>query len=82
MTFEILMPEVSIADEEVTLIRWLKREGDEVQKGEPVAEIETDKGTIEVEAEAAGTLAALLAREGEAVGAGVVIARVSDKTEQ
>lgn len=77
MSSEIYMPEVSIAKEEIVLLRWLKREGDVVAEGEPVAEVETDKGAIEVEAVASGTLDKLLAREGEEVAAGAAIARIS-----
>lgn len=78
MTVDIHMPEVSIAKETVVLVRWLKREGDSVEKGEPVAEVETDKGAIEVEAESSGTLTRLLAREGEEVTAGTTIAQISE----
>jgi 2-oxoglutarate dehydrogenase E2 component (dihydrolipoamide succinyltransferase) len=73
MAFEIVMPEVGLKEEGVTLLRWIKRKGDTVEKDEPVAEIETDKGTIEVDAGVPGRLAELLVREGEEVAAGSVI---------
>src|SRR5919199_403782 len=48
-----------------TIVRWLKAEGDTVEKGEPLYELDTEKVTQEVEADAAGTLLKILVREGE-----------------
>src|SRR5512142_206314 len=48
-----------------TIVRWLKAEGDAVEKGEPLYELDTEKVTQEVEAEAAGVLLKILVREGE-----------------
>ena len=56
MPTEIRIPEVSVTRDTTILLKWLKREGDEVREGEPIAEIESDKGAIEVEAQASGTL--------------------------
>jgi hypothetical protein len=53
--------------EEGTIVRWLKKEGDTVLAGEPVAEIETDKVTMELEAEADGVLLKIVRRDGETV---------------
>ena len=47
----------AMAQETGTLVRWLKGEGDAVQEGEPIAEIQTDKATEELQARASGTLA-------------------------
>ena len=55
------MPKMGDAMEEGTLLQWLKSEGEEVSEGDPIAEIETDKVTLELEAEDAGTLAQLIA---------------------
>lgn len=52
----IIMPKMGDAMEEGTLVRWLKQEGDTVQEGEPIAEIATDKATVEVEAPISGVL--------------------------
>jgi pyruvate/2-oxoglutarate dehydrogenase complex dihydrolipoamide acyltransferase (E2) component len=60
--------------EEGTLLRWLKNVGEEVDAGEPIAEIETDKATVEMEAMSAGTLAEILHDEGATVSVGDVIA--------
>ncbi|SHH13214.1 dihydrolipoamide acetyltransferase family protein [Pollutimonas bauzanensis] len=55
MATAIIMPSISSSTTEVILTRWLKKDGDTVAKGEIIAEIETDKAVIEVEAEAGGT---------------------------
>ncbi|MBN9016437.1 MAG: pyruvate dehydrogenase complex dihydrolipoamide acetyltransferase [Rhizobiales bacterium] len=64
MPKEILMPSLSAGMEEGTLARWLKAEGDAVTAGEIIAEIETDKATMEMEAAEAGTLGRLLVPDG------------------
>lgn len=62
--------------EEVTLVRWLKRVGEEVQAGEAVAEVEADKAVFVIEAPAAGRLTAALVGEGERVPPGGAIGRL------
>ncbi|MCH8521403.1 pyruvate dehydrogenase complex E1 component subunit beta [Glycocaulis sp.] len=64
MTIEVLMPALSPTMEEGTLARWLVKEGDEVKSGDVIAEIETDKATMEVEAVEEGIVARLLVEEG------------------
>lgn len=70
----IIMPALEMAQETGKLIRWLKREGDTIAKGEPVMEIETDKVTVEIEATDSGTLSSISAREGDVVPVGRTIA--------
>ena len=70
------MPALGMAQETGTLVRWLKAEGDAVREGDALAEIQTDKATVELEARASGTLAKLLAREGEDVPVGQVITSI------
>jgi pyruvate dehydrogenase E2 component (dihydrolipoamide acetyltransferase) len=70
------MPDLGTVEGSVTLVRWLKREGDAVALGEPLFEVETDKGVSEVECAAEGTLLACLVPEGAAVAAGDPIATV------
>jgi pyruvate dehydrogenase E2 component (dihydrolipoamide acetyltransferase) len=77
----IIMPKTGMAMEEGTIIRWLKRAGDSVQKGEPIAEIETDKSTMELEAEAAGVLLSILKKDGETVPVSVVIGWIGKQGE-
>ncbi|MEP2119621.1 MAG: pyruvate dehydrogenase complex E1 component subunit beta [Bauldia litoralis] len=64
MPIDILMPALSPTMEEGTLAKWLKKEGDSVQPGDVIAEIETDKATMEVEAIDEGSLARILVAEG------------------
>lgn len=70
MATEIIMPSVSTSMTEGILARWLKNEGDAVDKGEIVAEIETDKAVLELEAEAAGVLARRYVEDGACVAVG------------
>ena len=64
MPIDILMPALSPTMEEGKLSKWLKKEGDAVKPGDVIAEIETDKATMEVEAVDEGTLARILVPEG------------------
>ena len=64
MPIEILMPALSPTMEEGTLAKWLVKEGDEVQSGDVIAEIETDKATMEFEAVDEGTMGPILVAEG------------------
>ncbi|MEY9830126.1 pyruvate/2-oxoglutarate dehydrogenase complex dihydrolipoamide acyltransferase (E2) component [Sinorhizobium fredii] len=64
MPVEILMPALSPTMEEGTLSKWLKNEGDKVASGDVIAEIETDKATMEVEAVDEGTIGKLLIAAG------------------
>jgi len=79
MNIEVLMPAVGAGASEGKLIRWLKREGDTVTPGDLLAEIETDKAIVEIEALDGGTLHALLVPEGaEGIAVGSPIALLSD----
>src|SRR5256714_11176637 len=60
------------------ILRWLKKEGAEVKKGEPLVEIESDKANIEVEAYATGKLSKIVVPEGESAPIGAVIAEIGD----
>ena len=82
MAIDVLMPALSPTMEEGTLARWLKKEGDEISSGDVIAEIETDKATMEVEAVDEGTLAKILVPEGtENVKVNAVIARLAEEGE-
>ncbi len=70
---EIVMPRLSDSMEEGTILKWLKADGDEVARGEPLAEIETDKATLTYESDAAGVLK-ILAAAGDTLPIGSVIA--------
>ncbi len=77
----IPMPDLGFEAGEGELSVWLKNVGDEVQAGEPIAEFESDKVTLEVEAPVAGVLLELLIQPGESVAAGAPIARVGEANE-
>lgn len=76
------MPALGMAQETGKIVRWLKAEGDAVTKAEPLMEVETDKVTVEIEAPASGTLAAVSAGEGEEVPVGQVVAYLLGHGEQ
>ncbi|HEX8155069.1 MAG TPA: biotin/lipoyl-containing protein, partial [Thermoanaerobaculia bacterium] len=73
---EIIMPKMGDAMTEGKVVRWYKKAGDAVKRGEPVLEIETDKVNLDLEAESDGTLGELAAQEGETVQVGGLLARV------
>ncbi|MBA3793362.1 MAG: 2-oxo acid dehydrogenase subunit E2 [Rubrobacter sp.] len=79
---EVIMPKMGDAMEEGTLLKWLKSEGDDVSEGDALAEIETDKVTMELEAEDSGTLAQLIASEGDEVPIGEAIAFIAGEGEE
>ena len=82
MSVDILMPALSPTMEEGTLAKWLKQEGDTIESGDVIAEIETDKATMEVEAVDEGTLAKILVPEGtEGVKVNAVIALLAEEGE-
>ena len=80
MATEIKLPRLGQGMEAGTIVRWLKSEGDEVAKGEPLFELDTDKVTQEVEADAAGVLLKIVVPEGEAnVGTTVAVIGSADE---
>src|SRR5437868_2963106 len=72
----VQMPRLSDSMETGKILRWLKKEGEEVKKGEPLVEIESDKANIEVEAYASGKLSKIVVPEGESAPIGAVIAEI------
>lgn len=76
------MPKLGFDMAEGTLVRWVKAEGDEIERGEVLAEIETDKATVEVESQATGVIIRHLAEEGTAVPVGDPIAVVGEAGEE
>ncbi|ABQ90116.1 dihydrolipoamide acetyltransferase family protein [Roseiflexus sp. RS-1] len=73
---DITMPKMGFDMQEGTIVRWLKKPGDAVRRGEPIAEIETDKVTIEIEAFESGTLTEIVVQEGQSAPVNAVIARL------
>ncbi len=81
MATELKMPQMGYDMEEGTVVRWLKDEGSQVSKNEPIAEIETDKAVVEFESEVDGTLLKIVANEGSIVPVGQTIAVVGEEPE-
>src|SRR5215471_17940494 len=73
---EVTMPRLSDTMEEGTIAAWLKEPGEQVNKGDVIAQIETDKATMDLTAFEAGTLQEILAPEGSTVAIGKPAARI------
>jgi len=78
----VTMPKLGFDMAEGTLVRWVKKEGDKVEKGELLAEIETDKATVEVESQFSGVVLKHLVKEGTAVPVSKPIAAVGEAGEK
>lgn len=81
MANEVKLPRLGQGMESGTIVKWLKSEGDRVEKGEPLYELDTDKVTQEVEAEASGVLLKIAVQEGE-VPVGETIAVIGEEGEE
>ncbi|NSW79859.1 MAG: 2-oxo acid dehydrogenase subunit E2 [Chthonomonadetes bacterium] len=79
---QVIMPKMGDGMSEGTILRWLKKEGDSVEVGDIIAEIETDKASVELPADVSGKLATIVAKEGETVPVGAVIAEILGEGEQ
>jgi pyruvate dehydrogenase E2 component (dihydrolipoamide acetyltransferase) len=75
---EVVMPRLSDSMEEGTILSWLKQVGDEIAVGDELVEIETDKANMAYEADVAGTLTEILAKEGETLPIGSPIALIGE----
>ncbi|NJN80046.1 MAG: biotin/lipoyl-binding protein, partial [Anaerolineales bacterium] len=82
MAVQVLVPEMGESIIEATVSRWLKQEGDFVNVGDILVELETDKINLEVGAKSSGTLARIAASEGNDVKVGDVLAEIDEKEEQ
>jgi pyruvate dehydrogenase E2 component (dihydrolipoamide acetyltransferase) len=82
MATDISLPRLGQGMEAGTIVRWLKSEGEQVEKGEPLYELDTDKVTQEVEADASGVLLKILAGEGEEIEVGKRIAVIGEEGEE
>jgi pyruvate/2-oxoglutarate dehydrogenase complex dihydrolipoamide acyltransferase (E2) component len=63
---------------EVEIVKWMIKVGDNIKKGDPIAEIEFEKATTEIEAEVSGVVEEILYKEGDIVDVGSVIARIKN----
>jgi len=81
MATKVIMPKLSPTMEEGQISRWLKKEGDKVSMGEPLAEIDTDKATMEMQALGNGVLRKILIGEGQSAPLGQLIAVIGEPDE-
>ena len=81
MATQVIMPKLSPTMEEGQLSRWLKKEGDTVSMGEPLAEVDTDKATMEMQALGNGVLRKIFIQEGESAPLGQLIAVIGEPDE-
>src|SRR4051812_47159811 len=82
MPVEITMPQLSDTMTEGTVIKWHKKEGDKVKAGEEIADVETDKATMPMEAFESGTLAAITVKEGQKAPVGAVLGVIATGSEK
>ncbi|MCC5965363.1 MAG: pyruvate dehydrogenase [Natronohydrobacter sp.] len=82
MPHDVTMPQLGMAQDAGKIVSWLKAPGDKVAKGDALFEVETDKATMEVEAQASGFLTHVTAQAGEDVPVGQAIARISESAEE
>src|ERR1700754_5076642 len=82
MAKDILMPLLSPSMTEGTVVKWIKKEGDAVKSGEVIAEVETDKATMDLEAFDSGILRKILVQEGSKVAVQARIGIIGTKDEK
>ena len=82
MATEVILPKLGMAQEEGTIVKWLKPEGSRVSKGEPLFEVMTDKATLEVESPSSGVVLRILVPEGQTVPVATAIALIGEPGEQ
>jgi pyruvate/2-oxoglutarate dehydrogenase complex dihydrolipoamide acyltransferase (E2) component len=75
---DVIMPQLGFDMKEGALQRWLKQEGDKVTRGEAIAEVETEKVTLQVESYATGTLTKIIHPAGDTVEVGEKIAEIEE----
>ena len=78
MATEIRVPTLGESVTEATIGKWFKKPGDAVKQDEPLVELETDKVTLEVNAPASGTLAEIVAKDGDTVGVGALLGQIAE----
>lgn len=79
MIKEIKIPNLGTTADEMKIVRWLKKEGDKVERGEPLLEVETDKATMEVESFVAGYLKKIVSNTGDTVVTGSIVAYIGNE---
>lgn len=82
MIKEIKMPNLGTTVSEIKIVRWLKSEGESVERGESLFEVETDKATMEVESYLSGYLKKIVVQSGELVTEGNTVAYIGNETDE
>src|SRR5437764_962613 len=82
MPTDVVMPQMGESIAEGTVVRWIKKPGEKVERDEPLLEISTDKVDAEIPSPASGTVTEVLAKEGETVRVNAVVARIATDGEQ
>src|ERR671924_1532184 len=82
MSSQVTLPRLGQGMESGTIVRWLKSEGEKVEKGDPLYELDTEKVTQEVEADESGVLLKILAQEGTEIEVGKAIAIIGEEGEE
>jgi pyruvate/2-oxoglutarate dehydrogenase complex dihydrolipoamide acyltransferase (E2) component len=75
---EITVPKMGMDTTEVEILKWMIKVGDNIKKGDPVAEIEFEKATTEIESEVSGVVEEILYKEGDIVDVGSVVAIIKN----
>jgi pyruvate dehydrogenase E2 component (dihydrolipoamide acetyltransferase) len=81
MAIDVVMPQMGESIAEGTVVRWIKKAGEKVERDEPLLEISTDKVDAEIPSPASGTLSEILAQEGQTVAVNAVVARIAAEGE-
>jgi len=76
--YELTVPKMGMDTTEVEILKWMIKVGDNIKKGDPIAEIEFEKATTEIESEVSGIVEEMLYKEGDIVNVGSVIARIKN----
>src|SRR5205823_3276145 len=76
MPTDVVMPQMGESIAEGTIVRWLKKPGEKVERDEPLLEISTDKVDAEIPSPSSGTLTEIIAQEGQTVAVNSVVARI------
>jgi pyruvate dehydrogenase E2 component (dihydrolipoamide acetyltransferase) len=81
MPIDVVMPQMGESIAEGTIVKWLKKVGEKVERDEPLLEISTDKVDAEIPSPSSGTLTEIIAQEGQTVGVNTVVARIGAEGE-
>ena len=82
MSNQVTLPRLGQGMESGTIVKWLKSEGEKVEKGEPLYELDTEKVTQEVEADVGGVVLKILAQEGQEIEVGEPVAVIGEEGEE